>query len=108
MAKFKIIDNECTPSCTLSFDQSPAISNVRLGMSLDELKKIHPTVEISKSESKKYNYAWASILDLKQDLYSVYVTFVDNKIIEIRAKFKSIEQLRKTTNFPKKPPKNLA
>ena len=96
---FADVDKNCDPNCKLSIDQSPSIKGIKLGMTLIDFKNSFPKARISKSKEKKYNIKWVWLWDWNEDVFNISVTFLDDKIVKIETKFKSLENARDKGNL---------
>jgi hypothetical protein len=96
----KVVDEECTPDCNLSIGQSPSIHGIKLGMSLEDFKKVFPKARVSKSNEKNYEIKWAWLWDWnEEDGYDINLTFLDEKVVQIEVKFRSLKDTRMRTDF---------
>ena len=96
---FVDVDENCNPNCKLSIEQSPSVKGIKLEMTLDDFKVKFPKAKISKSKEKKYNIKWAWLWDWNADASDISVTFLDDRIVRIETKFKSLENARDKGNL---------
>lgn len=96
---FSSINDSCDSNCKLSIEQSPNIKGIKLEMTLANFKIKFPKARISKSDEKKYNIKWAWLWDYNEDAFNTSVTFLDDKIVRIETKFKSLENARDGGNL---------
>lgn len=98
-ASFRLVDTNCSPQCKIGISESPKIMGVRLGMSIEDFRSVYPRVEIQKLHKKLANYKVAYIWNWNSDAYSIYVTFINDKVARIEPKFKSLNKARDREGF---------
>jgi hypothetical protein len=95
----KVGEETCNAACDLSIDQAPAILGIKLGMSLSEFKTKFPETEIHSIANTKYDFKTAYLWNWNEDAYNTDVSFLDDRVVEIEFKLKSLEKTRTRTDF---------
>lgn len=97
---FASVNDNCDPNCKISIEQSPNVRGIKLGMTFIDFKKIFPTARTSKAKEKNYKIKWAWLSDVNnENSFDTKATFLDEKVVRIETKFKSLKNAREESNF---------
>lgn len=94
---FSAVNNDCDPGCKLSIEQSPSIRGIKLGMTLEEFKKLFPNEKIKKAD--KYNSRYLSLYDKDGGARWISITFLNDKVIKFEVQFYSVQEVKGTDSF---------
>lgn len=93
-ASYEVVDDSCSPLCTIGLTESPKIAGIHLSMNIEDFRLLYPKVKISTHEKRPDLYQTAYILDFRDDLYSLFVNFINGKVERIEPKFRSLDKVR--------------
>lgn len=96
---FDSVNDNCDPNCKLSIEQSPGVRGIKLGMTFADFKKTFPKARTSTLKENNYKIRLAWLWDWNVDAYTVNVTFLNDKVVRIETKFKSLKNAREKSNF---------
>jgi len=97
-ASYSIVNDSCSPLCTIGLTESPTIAGIQLGMKIEDFRLLYPKVKVSTHEKRPDLYQTAYILDFSRDVYSIFVNFINGKVERIEPKFRSLDKVRERSD----------
>jgi len=87
----------CDPGCKLSLPEAPGVLGIKLGMSLNEFRKLFPGKKIDEADAYKMRHVW--LWNWEEDAYSTEVGFLHDAVARIETKFRSLENAREKPDY---------
>ncbi len=98
-ASYSVVNDSCSPLCTIGLTESPKISGIQLGMSVNEFSRLYPKIKIHTLYKRPDTFKTAYIWAWDSDAYSINVTFINDSVGRIEPKFRSLDKARDRDDF---------